>query len=50
MPIVVTTISSTAVRLSTAKLKSTWKEPAGIHVPSVKCRPVSPNVPWKSVW
>jgi hypothetical protein len=50
MPTVVTTISSTAVSASTARLKSMLKFPAGTHSYSEKWRPSSPNALTKSVW
>ncbi len=43
MPIVVTTISSVAVRASTRNPKSTVKLPAGIQVHSLTVSPSSPN-------
>src|SRR6185295_8452806 len=45
MPIVVTTISSTAVRLSTRKPTSTEKLPAGIQCHSVTATTDSPPLP-----
>ena len=50
MPIVVTTMSITAVSASTAKFTSTTKLPAGIHWYNVKWMPASGMVCAKSVW
>src|SRR5688572_468090 len=45
MPIVVTTMSRAALRLSTTKPTSTTKSPAGIHSQRKTWRPSSPNDP-----